>query len=423
MRVLLVNTSERKGGPSIAAHRLMEALRKSGVKAKMLVCDKQSTEQPVVALEHSFLVALKALWELFTIFRSCGFRREHLFDVAVANAGVDITQLPEFVQADIIHLHWVNQGYLSIKSLQKIFESGKPVVWTMHNMWPCTGICFYARGCRLYETACHDCHYLLHGAGKRDCSQRVFEKKQKLYNRADITFVTCSEWLKDEARKSALLRNQRIVSIPNPINVSVFRTMDRVKARRLMRLPEDKKLLLFGSGKRHDPRKGMEYFVEGVEQLLKQHPEVRNKYAVVVLGEKVDHNNRVRYGLPVYEVEYIHSEQEMMQLYNAVDLFVLPTLEDNLPNTVMESMACGTPCVAFDVGGIPEMVDHLHNGYVARYRDTSDLANGIYWAMQTENYGTLSEMAVRKVTERYSEEAISRQYIKIYNQITGKENA
>lgn len=420
---MLVNTSERKGGPSIAAHRLMEALRKSGVKAKMLVCDKQTGEQPVVTLEHTLPVAFKALWELFTIFRSCGFRREHLFDVALANTGVDITKLPEFVQADVIHLHWVNQGYLSIKSLQKILDSGKPVVWTMHNMWPCTGICFYARGCRLYETECHDCPYLLRGAGKRDYSQRVFEKKRKLYEGADITFVTCSEWLKQEAQKSALLKHQRVVSVPNPIHLGVFHPMNKVKARHLMRLPEEKKLLLFGSGKRHDPRKGMEYFVEGVAQLLKQHPEARREYAVVVLGEKVDHNARVRYGLPVYEVEYIHSEQEMMQLYCAVDLFVLPTLEDNLPNTVMEAMACGTPCVAFDVGGIPEMVDHLHNGYVARYRDTSDLANGIFWSMEPENYRTLSEMAIRKVAERYSEETISKQYIKIYNQITGKENA
>lgn len=157
------------------------------------------------------------------------FRRYHLFDVDIANTGTDITSLPEFRQADVIHLHWVNQGMLSLKDIRKILTSGKPVVWTMHDMWPCTGICHYARECKNYQQECHDCPYIYKGGGRKDLSYRTFRKKQKLYSYAPIHFVTCSHWLKEQAQTSALFEGKSVTNIPNAINTNLFKPMNKKK--------------------------------------------------------------------------------------------------------------------------------------------------------------------------------------------------
>jgi glycosyltransferase involved in cell wall biosynthesis len=119
-------------------------------------------------------------------------------------------------------------------------------------------------------------------------------------------------------------------------------------------------------------------------------------------------------------LDYVDNEHDMVSIYNAVDLLAIPSLEDNLPNTIMEAMACGTPCVGFQTGGIPEMIDHLHNGYVAEYKSSEDFANGMYWTLQESEYTSLSEQARRKVVTSYSESTIARRYIDVYNKVTGK---
>ena len=160
MRVLLINTSERVGGAAIAASRLMEALKNNGIKAKLLVRDKQSDQISVVSLKHNWLMVWKFVWERIIIWKANRFKKNNLFAVDIANTGTDITSMPEFQQADVIHLHWINQGMLSLKNIDKILASGKPVVWTMHDMWPCTGICHHARECHNYEQECHHCPFI-----------------------------------------------------------------------------------------------------------------------------------------------------------------------------------------------------------------------------------------------------------------------
>ena len=176
MRVLLINTSERMGGAAIAASRLMEALKNHGIKAKLLVRDKQTDQITVVPLKHSWLLVWKFVWERIVIWSANGFRKRNLFAVDIANTGTDITSLPEFQQADVIHLHWVNQGMLSLHNLEKILASGKPLVWTMHDMWPCTGICHHANQCDYYRTMCHNCPYIGGGRREHDLAYRIFGK-------------------------------------------------------------------------------------------------------------------------------------------------------------------------------------------------------------------------------------------------------
>ena len=192
MRVLIINTSERIGGAAVAAGRLMESLKNNGIKAKMLVRDKQTDQISVVGLKGSWLHVWKFMWERIVIWKANRFKKNDLFAVDIANTGTDITSLPEFQQADVIHLHWINQGMLSLNTIRKILTSGKPVVWTMHDMWPCTGICHYARECKSYEQECHHCPYIYGGGGKKDLSTRIFRKKKEIYSQASITFVGCS---------------------------------------------------------------------------------------------------------------------------------------------------------------------------------------------------------------------------------------
>ena len=182
---------------------------------------------------------------------------------------------------------------------------------------------------------------------------------------------------------------------------------------------QGKKLVLFGSLKITDKRKGVDYLIEACKLLAEKHPEWKESLGVVVFGNQ---SQQLQEQLPfhVYPLPYIKNEHEIVNIYNAVDLFAIPSLEENLPNMIMEAMACGVPCVGFNVGGIPEMIDHLHNGYVAQYKSSEDFANGIHWILTEPEYDELSAQACRKVLGNYSESIIAKKYTDVYNKITGK---
>lgn len=422
MRVLIVNTSERNGGAAIAASRLTEALKNNGIKAMMMVRDKTTDQISVVGLKKSWKLKWHFLYERFTIWRNNHFNKEHLFAIDIANSGTDITRLPEFKKADVIHLHWINQGMLSLKVIRKIVNSGKPVVWTMHDMWPFTGICHYAGDCTKYQAECGNCPLVNNGVRAKDLSYKVFRKKLQLLSKAHITFVGCSRWLTEQARRSRLLVGQTVTSIPNAININVFCPKDKTAMRNRYNLPLDKKLILFGSAKITDPRKGMKYLIEACTALAEKNPSMKENTGVVVFGLQSE-SIASQLPFPVYVLSYIRSEADLVSMYSAVDLFVTPSLQDNLPNTIMEAMACGVPCVGFNVGGIPEMIDHCQNGYIAAYKDAGGLAEGIHWVLSNPDYGQLCQSAVKKVEGSYSEGIVAMQYISIYNHICKRENA
>ncbi len=414
MRVLIINTSEKTGGAAIAARRLMEALKNSGVQVQMLVRDRQTDAADVVELPPSWLNMWRFILERLVIWKANRFKRHNLFEVDIANTGIDVTELPEFKQADIIHLHWVNQGMLSLKQLRKITASGKPVVWTMHDMWPFTGICHYADDCARYETGCSHCPKLYGKGRAHDLAWKVFRQKAQWMAESNIRFVACSRWLEGLARKSLLLQGKHVTNIPNAINTQLYHPQDKQAVRRKLGLPADRKLILFGSMKTTDKRKGVDYLIEACHLLLRDYPELESRAGVVLMGKQAEESAAL---LPFtcYNMDYVTDEHRLVDIYNAVDLYVTPSLQDNLPNTIVEAMACGIPCVGFNVGGIPQMIDHLHNGYVAEYRSASDLANGIHWVL-SEPGNELSEEARRKALSSYSEQAVARQYINIYNQ-------
>ena len=407
MRVLIVNTSERTGGAAVAANRLMMALNNNGVKAKMLVRDKDSDSLTVVGLPNSPMLNWHFLWERLVIFFRCRFSRKHLFEIDLANTGSDITRLREFQEADVIHLHWINQGMLSLSDIRKILKSGKPVVWTMHDIWPATAICHLTLTCRNFTTHCRNCRLLPGGGSSNDLSTSIWRKKEKMLEAGTIYFVACSHWLEQEAKASALLKGHKIASIPNPIDTHIYHPGDKKAARKNLGLPEDKRLILFVSQRVTNKNKGMDYLIEACRQL--------EDYEVVILG---GHAEEVVDQLPLkaHPLGYVNDERRIVEVYQAVDVFVLPSLSENLPNTIMEAMACGVPCVGFKVGGIPEEIDHKRNGYVAEYRNPDDLARGIRWILSEADYEQLSQEAVRKVAHSYSQQSVAISYLDVYHQ-------
>lgn len=410
MRVLIVNTSDRSGGAAVAANRLMMALNNHGVKVKMLVRDKISDSLTIVALPKSPLLHWNFLWERFVIYCRLHFSRKHLFEIDLANTGSDITRLPEFQEADVIHLHWINQGMLSLGTIRKILRSGKPVVWTMHDIWPATGLCHVTLGCRYFTSVCHQCRLLPGGGSDNDLSTSVWRKKERMLDGESIFFVACSRWLAGEAKASGLLKGQKITSIPNPIDTHVYKPGDRMEARRRLGLKEDRQYILFASQRATNENKGMDYLIEACRQ-LNDLPQV----TVLILG---GHAEEVapQLSLDAVPLGYVNDERRIVEIYQAADVFVLPSLSENLPNTIMEAMACGLPCVGFRVGGIPEEIDHKRNGYVAEYRNACDLANGIRWVLTSAKSDELSRDCVRKVTQNYSQQSVALRYIDVYEQ-------
>ena len=389
MKVLLVSTSERTGGGAIAARRLMEALAKNNVEVKMMVRDKQTDDPRVVRVGNK----IPKLLERLAILPHIGFNRSRLWQADIANTGISITATPEFQEADVIHLHWINQGMISLDEMGKIMSSGKRIIWTLHDEWAYLGVCHYRGNCT--EKECRNCPLL---SGTLPHSNYI--RKHNLYHQWHPTFVGCSQWIALQAQKA--MPGEQIHHINHCIPANLFRPTDMQQARKTLSLPADKQLILFCSQKVTDERKGMKYLAEALQKLQ------NTNLHLVIVGKDSEQ-------IPLPDgIEATHfgsvGEQMMPQLYNAVDAFVTPSLQDNLPNTIAEAMSCGTPCVGFDIGGIPEMIDHLQNGYVARYRQTDDLAAGIRYVLCHD----LRQNAFLKAASAYNETNVAQQYIKLY---------
>jgi glycosyltransferase involved in cell wall biosynthesis/GT2 family glycosyltransferase len=407
MKILLTSTSDLHGGAAIASYRLFNALHTQGEKVKMLVRDKFSNNPLVVSVGNRCENKWNFYRERGEIFLYNRLSKKYLFDVSIASTGISIVDLPEFREADIIHLHWVNQGMLSVNEISNIIASGKKIVWTMHDMWSFTGICHHASDCCRYEQPCGFCPYLVVNS-QNDLSNTVFRKKQKAYSQGNITFVACSEWLKNLAEKSPLTNNQSVVSIPNPIDTQMYRPKDKTQTRHQLNLPIDKKIILFAAVKASDRRKGMDYLIKASRLLQSKNDDL----LFLIVGNEGEEIEK-QLALPTINAGYI-SPEKMPDFYNAADVFVTPSLQENLPNTIMEAMSCGTPCVGFNIGGISEMIDHQKTGYVAEYKNAKDLAKGIYWTLFEADNETLCANARKKVLLEYSQEIIAKKYIELY---------
>jgi glycosyltransferase involved in cell wall biosynthesis len=420
MKVTMINTSDAGGGAPAACLRLLKALEgQKEIDAKLLVQYKKTNEVGVTGIVTNAWRRFKAKFDF--LYERLPFIFFHERDKSVrfafstANAGFSMKNNPLVKDADILHLHWTNSGFLSINDLKELVDLGKPIVWTLHDMWTFTGGCHYVGACNHFINQCGDC-YFLKDENPNDISHSGWLKKVTMYSgNKNITFVACSSWLAGVARKSSLLEKFNITSIPNPIDTDLYSPQDKLDMRENWGINPFAKVILFGAANINDRRKGITYLVEALNHLVVSCPD-KGLVEVVIFG-KNKHFDVSQLPFKVVQLSLITSQTELAEIYSLADVFVTPSIEDNLPNTVMEALSCGTPVVAFNVGGIPEMVDHLQNGYLAEFESADDMAKGIFTMLYANNKAELSTNARNKVLDTFNNEKIAGQYLKIYNSV------
>lgn len=414
MKVLLVSTTERSGGGAIAARRLLTALTRNGIDATMLVRDRQTDLPEVVSLDRKWAGKWKFAWERFVIWANNLFSRHNLFKVSIANTGFDITRLPAFREADIIHLHWVNQGMLSLGDIGRILRSGKPVVWTMHDMWQCTAICHYSYTCRRFTQECRQCHFLRF-PGEHDLANRVFRRKMRIFQDHIIHIATVSRWLERQVQDSALLGHCPTRVIPNTLPIDEFRILDKADCRKSLGLPEGKKILLFGAARVDDPIKGFPMMLEAISQLLQRHPIYAGQLHLVTFG--VYKQEKPCFPVEHTDIGWVHDNAMLSTLYSAADVAVSASLYETFGQTLIEAQACGCIPVSFGNSGQSDIIRHMVNGYAADYLSTVSLAEGMHWAL-TKGRDIRREQLRDEVMHKYSAEVVAAQYMELYRQIT-----
>ncbi len=418
MKVTLINTSDAGGGAPAACMRLLRALQAKQVDVRMDVQEKKTDEPRVTSVVSKLAAGINFLAERLPFIWFRAKDKSVRFAFSIADSGTDISNAVDVADADILHLHWTNGGFLSADNIKQLFATGKPVVWTLHDMWAFTGGCHYSGDCNHFENECGDC-WMLRNPETNDLSHKGWTRKAGMYAAAkNIVFVTCSNWLAGVARTSALLKEFRIEAIPNPIDTTVFAPKGKAWLRNKWGIDSDSQIILFGAANILDRRKGITYLVQALHDLKKNYPDTE-KVEIVIFGK----NKTFDVGsLPfkAYELNMIDTEEEMAEVYNLADVYVTSAIEDNLPNTVMEALSCGIPVVAFNTGGIPDMVDHLKNGYLAEFKSSADLAKGINLILNSMEKAVFAANAREKVTTSFTGDIVATKYISLYNSILKK---
>lgn len=417
------------GGAAIACLRLLNALNQTeGIEATLLVQEKKRDNPNVKAIAETWLQKKLAFGRFIQerlFFKFQEKNKEIRFAFSPANSGIDISEHPLVQEAHIIHLHWINFGFLSIKSLEKLFALNKPIVWTLHDMWAFTGGCHHSGDCENFQDSCGNCVQYLKNPSPTDLSNKVWKQKNAIFsptpalpNREGVSFIACSQWLANRAKNSSLLKDFSVKAIPNPLDTNLFSPQNKADARKKLGLPIDKKLILFVAAKVSVIWKGFNYFQESLEILKTQTPHNQD-IELVVLGES-DTDTIQKLPFKAHALGRISDVNQIVSVYSAADVFVTSSIQENLPNTIMEAMACGTPAVGFEVGGIPEMIEYPTTGFLAKYKSAESLAEGMKWVLFEASHAELSNNARQKVLNNYSERVVLEQYLEVYRSLVAQ---
>ena len=404
MRILHISTTDIKGGAGIAAYRLHKGLINNGIESIMFVQRKYGKADDVLCSKNKF-------WKLFdllcfladkTVASIFGHQNYEITSPALF-ASMDISIIDK-INPDIVHIHWICGGFLSPEKIKKI---KRPIIWTMHDMWPFLGINHY----NSHNNDCPNDDNLL--------DKWTWKRKEKSWNNLnDLITVAPSRWLAKEARSSKLFGKVRIENIPNGINVNIFKIYDKLSSRKKYGLPSNKKILLFGGvNPLSAERKGYKLLSGVIEELSKS--SINKDLALVVFGST--HNNKLNFNLPTYYVGKISSEKDLAEIYSAADIFIAPSIEDNLPNTVIESMSCGTPVVAFNIGGMSDMIEDKINGIIVNPFDNVLMAKEIVTILNDVEYQKkMSTEARKKVLKEFDINLVANKYRQVYKTILRK---
>jgi glycosyltransferase involved in cell wall biosynthesis len=315
-------------------------------------------------------------------------------------------------QADIINLHWVGNEMLRIEDFKKIQT---PIVWTLHDMWPFSGAEHYiTEGPKRYIGG-YDIEERAPCDSGPDIDRWVWKRKCKHWKYINFTLVCPSQWIAEEAGKSFLFKNKRIEVIPNGIDVSKIKPIKKKIARELLSLPQDKKLILFGAmGSTSDRRKGFR-LLEKTMLGISEH-ELGKNVSLIIFGNS-DYMGSSLFGINAHYLGKINHDIVLMLAYSASDLYVIPSVIDNLPNTIMEAMACGIPAVGFNVGGIPEIINNGQTGILTQPYDTEEMAKNILRVFECGEKEKMGEKARREAEDKYSDIVIAKKYLNLYEEV------
>jgi len=419
MRVLQVSARESQGGAAVSAFRLHKGLQREGVRSQMLVGRPDLGDPDVFAIDQAvapFYTPLDRFAD--RLGRRIAKSRGLPYDRYRSTRHIPETGLVE--QADLIHFHNLHGNYFDLRSLPA-FAAKKPLVWTLHDMWAFTGHCAYSYGCDRWQAGCHHCP--LYAGDRRDFaepplprmdrSRPTWLEKREIFRRTPVQVVTPSDWLRRMAETSILQPGATFRTIPYGIDLDVFRPVERGAARDLLEIPAESKVILFAAEDAAKKRKGLALLLKALDGLREESDQ---PLFLLTLGDTRNLGDRLD-GFPARSLGFVHDEKRLRTAFAAADVFVSPTLADNLPVVLIEALACGTPAVAFNVGGVPEIIDHMQTGYLAELMDVADLRRGI--AALLDDPGMLEEMAARcrrAAEERFSLSRQARAYIALYEE-------
>lgn len=405
MKVLHIIAGDIKGGAARGALWLHQGLLDRNIESRILTNSKETlgnhTITSVAQSTHELINnAIRARVDQLPVklYRN---RRTEIFSTSIV--GYNFLKHPLYEWADIIHLHWINGGFVNIKHLAKV---KKPIVWTLRDMWPLTGGCHLALDCTKYQTDCGACPQLA-SSRQYDLSRYTINRKRK-YIPATATLVGISNWISDCARQSSIFRNLNVLTISNNIDCKDFFPIEKGIARKLLELPAEGKILLIGAQKVSDHSKGFDKFIEAMNYL--------EETPFILFFGKIESAIFEKAKFKCKSLGFLSDTISLRIVYSAADVFVAPTLMDSFGKTLAEAMACGTPVVCFDATGPKDIVDHMVNGYKAKPFSTEDLATGIKWVL-TNSGGELSNKARQKAVENFDSSIIAAKYQKLYTQL------
>jgi len=405
MKVFTINHSDINGGAARAAYRIHHALRSSGVDSQMLVNQATAGDWTVTGPSGGLNKALAILGSPLGGLLAKTLKTGNPILHSAAAIPSRWHQRLNQSDADVVHLHWINADMMSIADIGQIT---KPIVWTLHDMWAFCGAEHYTEEFR-WRSGYVSNNRPDYESGF-DLNRWTAKRKHKHWQRP-MHIVTPSRWLEDCARQSVLMRDWPITCIPNTIDIAVWQPMDKAIARSLLGLPAGVPLLLFGAiGGAQDPRKGFDLLQEALLQLQGKVPGL----ALVVFGQLAP-KAPPDMGYPVHFTGHLHDDVSLRLLYSAADVMVVPSRQEAFGQTASEAHACGTPVVAFNACGLPDIVTHQQTGYLAKAFDATDLANGIQWVLaDPARHAALCQAARAKAVALWSPAVVAGQYQAVY---------
>lgn len=406
MKVLHINQSDTGGGAAIAGYRLHQGLLKQGIESKLLVGERQTDDSLVSLIPRR--QRLENQLHRFTY--RLGFNTLNQV------GSFDIPKHPFFKEADILNFHNLHSRGLSYLAIPKL-TGYKPAVFTLHDMWSFTGHCAYSYDCTKWQTGCGACPYLkAYPAVSRDSTRWEWKLKDWVYNRSNLTIVTPSHWLTEQA-KASMLNRFEIYHIPYGIDTDAYQHIDPGLCRVTLGIPPKKKVLLFSADNLKDSRKGGDLLVQALQKL----PQALKQDCVLLTLGKRTTQIEASVDIPAIHLGYISSDRLKSVAYSAADVFIFPTRADNLPLVLQESMACGTPMVSFNVGGVPDLVRPEMTGYLAKPEDANDFCNGIVELLEDDEKRDVMGKQCRSISvKEYDLATQTRKYISLYRTTLGK---